>query len=108
MRELEKRHRGFRILCDRPDDAAALLAQQFSIVAGVRDGASVLVTLNGHAPETVNAALIKAGLAVAAFAPEERWLDRLFLSLTTSKEPPREDRVLPQPAGTRDTAEART
>ncbi|MBI3828187.1 MAG: ABC transporter ATP-binding protein [Planctomycetes bacterium] len=86
--ELEKTHRRLRIQTDKPQESAALLRERFKIEARPDPDAraSLLVMPNGHATEELNAALSGAGHAVRHLAPEEAWLDRLFLELTTTKE----------------------
>ena len=86
--ELEREHRRLRIDTDRPEAAKTFLAERFQFVAlstppGVP---GFLVSPAGHAPDELNAALGGAGFAVKVLAPEEDWLDRLFLELTTTKE----------------------
>jgi ABC-2 type transport system ATP-binding protein len=84
--ELERQHRCFRIKLDRPQDAARLLKERFGLSARECDAEGMLAPLNGRAPAEINAALVAAGFAVSQFVPEEGWLDRLFLQLTTSRE----------------------
>jgi ABC-2 type transport system ATP-binding protein len=88
LEELERTHRRYRIEVDRTAEAAALLREKFGLEcrseAGERKG--LLVPLGGRPPEALCAALSAAGFGVRVFAPEQAWLDRLFLELTTSRE----------------------
>lgn len=86
LAELENEHRRVSISCDRPQEAAALLAERFGISVLPIEEARFLATRNGHDPAELNAALNAAGFRVKAIAPEANWLDRLFLERTTTRE----------------------
>jgi len=88
--ELEARYRRWCIETDAPASAEALLKTQFKLedIRREADSRRLFVNLGAARPADVNAALVNAGLAVRCFGPEEGWLDRLFLDLTSSKESP--------------------
>jgi len=93
--ELEKRYRRFQIEVDRPADAAVLLRKKFKIEIEpampreLRRGSSsdFSIMLTGTEISEVNAALVESGIKVQSLTPEQNWLDRLFLQLTSSAEP---------------------
>ena len=83
---LKRQYRYCRILTDRPAEAAAFLKDRFQLQSAEVDAFGILVALDGRTPEAINAALVNSGFAVSALAPDEGWLDRLFLRFTTSRE----------------------
>jgi ABC-2 type transport system ATP-binding protein len=84
--ELEREHRRTRLESPRLDDAAAHLKQQHGLEVLSRDEHGICVQLNGTPPENLLADLHRASIPVSAWMPEQAWLDRLFLQLTTTKE----------------------
>jgi ABC-2 type transport system ATP-binding protein len=86
--ELERKHRRYRIEVDRVAEAAALLRERFGLEAHLEPGErkGLLVAPGGKPPEALCAALSAAGFGIRVFAPEQAWLDRLFLELTTTRE----------------------
>jgi len=81
---LEERLRGTEILTSRPAEAAAFVRDKFGLEA--LPGDKLRVVLNGVDAAALNAALVQAGFAVQSLAPEEAWLERLFLERTRSLE----------------------
>ncbi len=73
---------GVVVRVDQPDRACALLAGMGC--AAVREGDRILVAPeSAHGPAGINAALVKAGVAVSYLAPTHATLEDIFLDLTT-------------------------
>ena len=69
----------------RAAEAAALLRESLGLSVEQIDGTLRLASTADVA--AVNAALVRANFTVSSLAPENAWLDRLFLEKTTSKDP---------------------
>jgi len=85
LSELEREHRSVIIRVDRVAEAAALLRETLGLSVEQIYGTLRLASTADIA--AVNAALVHAKFTVSSLAPENAWLDRLFLEKTTSKEP---------------------
>ncbi|HYF51863.1 MAG TPA: ABC transporter ATP-binding protein, partial [Planctomycetota bacterium] len=86
LEELEREHRRTRIESPRLDDAAAHLRQRHGIEVLARDERGIFVQINGARPEELLDDLHQHSIPISAWMPEQAWLDRLFLQLTTTKE----------------------
>ncbi|WP_327103651.1 ABC transporter ATP-binding protein [Nonomuraea glycinis] len=74
--------RATRVRIDTPDAAEAARVLTGLGLADVRVGDDVSATLEGHAPEKVNAALVGEGVAVRGFAVVRPSLEDVFVGLT--------------------------
>jgi ABC-2 type transport system ATP-binding protein len=74
--------RAARVRIDTPDAAEAARVLTGLGLADVRVGDDVSATLEGHAPEKVNAALVGEGVAVRGFAVVRPSLEDVFVGLT--------------------------
>jgi ABC-2 type transport system ATP-binding protein len=88
LEALEREHRLWRIETDRPESAGEFLRTRFNLAprAATPGSPAWLVRLGDRRPEELAGALVSAGFALRALAPEVNWLDRLFLELTTNRE----------------------
>ena len=84
LNDLEREHRKLEIRVDSPGAAAALLREKFQIDARVEANSILLSNLKVD-PAALTEALVQAGIRLTAVMPENAWLDRLFLDLTTEK-----------------------
>jgi ABC-2 type transport system ATP-binding protein len=82
--ELERTHRYLEIFVDKPVGAASLLRVKFGMEARIEEQSILLPNLETNSAE-INAALVQSGFLVKSIAPENGWLDRMFLDLTTAK-----------------------
>ncbi len=74
--------RATRVRIDTPDPADAARVLTGLGLEDVRVGDDVSATLDGHAPEKVNAALVGEGVAVRGFAVVRPSLEDVFVGLT--------------------------
>ncbi len=86
LSQIERDHRKHCIDVDRPAEAARLLEQNLGMTNIDVADEKLFLLLGDRAPDAVNATLVSAGFAVRQISPEDGWLDRLFLKLTTTKE----------------------
>lgn len=85
--ELNRRHRRLRVACGRPREAAALLRERLALETLPNAGDTGFSVLPGEVgAAAINRLLVTEGFEVHVLAPEEGWLDRLFLELTTTRE----------------------
>lgn len=84
MRELERAHRRLEIKVGDPVSAARVLHERFYLDAKI-EGSKLVLTNPGQDAAQLNAALVGSGMAVERIAPENFWLDRVFLDLTTAR-----------------------
>jgi ABC-2 type transport system ATP-binding protein len=84
LNDLEREHRRLEIRVDSPAAAAALLRSTFGIEARIEERSILLPNLDID-PSAITTALVHARNKVSAVMPENAWLDRLFLDLTTAK-----------------------
>jgi ABC-2 type transport system ATP-binding protein len=84
--DLEREHRRTRIESAQPQTVGVFLHRKFGLRIHEQDERSLSVSLGALTAEQVLAALHVEGLSVRAFMPEQAWLDRLFLQMTTTKE----------------------
>ena len=80
----DRNNRRLEIRLDSPVAAAKLLRVKYGVEARIEEGSILLPSLE-IASSDITAALVQSGNRVSAVMPENAWLDRLFLDLTTAK-----------------------
>jgi len=86
LEALEREHRRIRIESPRLDDVAGFLKQHHGLEVMARDENGLFIQQKGTPSEALLRQLHQAGIPVSALMPEQAWLDRLFLQLTSTKE----------------------
>ena len=84
MRDLEREHRRLEMKVSDPLSAARVLHERFFLDAKIVGSSLVLKQPSQNAGQ-LNAALVESGITVERIAPENFWLDRVFLDLTTAR-----------------------